>query len=178
MCGWGVFYSGLFIITIMIFIVRFTKYKFDEINSFFVLLIIISFFPSIFINCCNNARYWPFLFFFTPWLLYVVSKTNIYVNMQKAIYICISLLCLFSVIPAMGGICYKIIKTENVIRPNMKYMKYLQSEDKLSIYSIQPGVVYNLHDNQIYCKQQIDIEHNNYSILFTYSAIQILLNQE
>ncbi len=148
MGGWGIFFSGIFILSIIAFIYRIIKYK--KVDRSFIIITVSTFSPAFFINNLNNARYWPFLFLYSAYLIVIIDKEisdSKSLNILK--YSIFFIILANSAIPALSNV-YLAKKTCNAKRQ----YKTLSSEQKRDLYFNYSGLIYNLHDNQIFVKQK------------------------
>lgn len=174
--GWGVFYSGLFLIAVIIFIFRLTKYKLDILNKSFVIISIFTFSPALVLTTLNNARYWPYPFIFPAWsllCLFSSTKTNKKVLIGGFV---LYLLIFLNSAGQLKGMVYSY-KHNIAVRKEYMELKNYSEKNKQNLCFDFPGLLYNLHDHNIYINQKYK-DNDAFRVVNNYNCGSIYMREE
>ena len=149
--GWGFLYSGIFLISFLLFLFRAIRYRLDKINIYYLIIIGSIFIPSIFVQDLSCARYWPFPFLLCPWVLYATLNG---MNTRKVGCSCVLFsLVFFNGLPSFVGNFYYVYKSyyahqmyKKIEKEPDNYRNRLILGGWRSKPAILEGLVYNLHD--------------------------------
>ena len=158
MGAWGIFFSGLFCVSLLVFIYRLIKYKLDSVNIVYLISLLVSFLPAVFINCLVSARYWPFMFFFPAWIVYIFMKMNF--KYEKIVYLSLIALCVMPVIYIFKGY-NRYFKASQLLHDKFFLIKNDSELKNVDFYFRFPGIMFNLHDNEIYCHHKFSNNDEN-----------------
>ena len=145
--GWGLLFSGLLIISIVIFISKYKEYKKEDyiLYSIFITTLLL-----IFMSESWWARYTPHFYLFILLSLYILLKYN---KNKIVNYIYITLISINTLIPLLGNSYYVIINSVKINR-DLNNLKNKEITIKNNNYN---GILYNLKDYNISYKLD-DIE--------------------
>ena len=137
--GWGIFYSGLLLCSIIIFIKYYKQYK-KETSILYTLVITI--FLLLIMSESWWARYTPHFYLFIILSLYILFKYE-KKNLISNIYVAIILI--NTLIPFMGNSYYTL---KNSIQIHKELKSLSNTEIKLNVNGMN-GIIYNLKDYHV-----------------------------
>ena len=137
--GWGLFFSGLLIVSIIIFIVKYKEYKKEDVILYTlgitVLLLIV-------MSESWWARYTPHFYLFIILSLYVIMKYN-----KRKLFNIAFILLIFinSLIPLLGNTYYTFVNSRKID----KQLKEFGDKHILIRDTAYNGAYYNLKDYKV-----------------------------
>lgn len=137
--GWGIFYSGLLLCSIIIFIKYYKQYK-KETSILYTLIITI--FLLLIMSESWWARYTPHFYLFIILSLYILFKYE-KKNLISNIYVAIILI--NTLVPFMGNSYYTL---KNSIQIHKELKSLSNTEIKLNVNGMN-GIIYNLKDYHV-----------------------------
>lgn len=137
--GWGVLFSGLLIVSIAIFIIKYKDYKKENYIPYTLGITVI-----LLIGMSESwwARYTPHFYFFVLLSLYILVK---YGKKNYLKYFYIILIAANTLVPLLGNTYYTLTNSMK-IRKDLKHLKNKEVILKDDAYN---GILYNLKDYHI-----------------------------
>lgn len=163
--GWGIFYSGILIISLIIFICFYKKYKKETV---IIYTLGITLFLLLIMSESWWARYTPHFYFFILFSLYVLLKHS-KVKWLSIIYALI--ISINTLIPLAGNTYYTL---KNSILIKSELIKLSEKEITTNIKGMN-GIIYNLKDHNI--KYKIDKKIENKDLYYNYITYQENVNE-
>ena len=158
--GWGIFYSGLLLCSIIIFIKYYNKYK---KGNFIIYTLAITILLLLIMSESWWARYTPHFYLFIILSLYIIFK---YGKNKIIATIYTALILINTLIPLMGN-SYYTLKNSIKIRNDLNSLS--NKEIKLNVNGMN-GIIYNLKDYHVI--YHITEEKQNQELYYHYLNYQ------